>query len=52
MGVQHFEQFSELILLAVVPILDKDHGGSAIVFSEVDQVEEGALVELVDGHVS
>jgi len=51
-SVEHFEQFSELVFLAVVPALDKHHFLGSVGFGEVDQVEESALVELVNGDVS
>ena len=36
----------------MVPVLDQHHCLSTVAFGKVDQVEEGALVELVNGDVS
>jgi len=51
-GVQNFEELSELIFLAVISILNQNHGESAILFSEVYKIEESAFAEFVDGDVS
>lgn len=38
--------------LRMVSVLDHDHGGSLVAFSEVGKIHEGAFVELVDGDIS
>jgi len=50
--VEHGEEFSEFIFLAMISVLDEDHFGCASLFSESYEVQEDALGELVNGDVS